>query len=473
MRARPGRRPRRRVTEAEVLGLQVLELDLDRLAVGSVAVVDRGASAERVGELRAALAVLVEGPRERRQVLRRRHQLTHLLLQPRGSLEHQLRGLGAAAGERVEAVDEIGGERDHPLQLHQRGGEIVADRDQLVERRDQQVGEVRGALERPPGLVQHRREPAGEFGELLLAGGGDGERLAAGGDGVAELDPTVAERRQNGVEVADELGEQAAAAREGAGDRGRGLGELADLAQRRAELVLGPLEAAMGLGDHDLGVGAGVGVEDPGELVDRNKGGGAARVDAFALLERPASHRARVDVDDQVLDRARGAHLRGRVGEDLAADVGIEGQRRNRLAGLVANVGDPAEDRAGDRRPGLVDAVEALGVGERDLDLIRGLREGQQDPLLVERVGEEDDRRKQLDRDHESPQRDLVDVAGRVDEPPQGAADGGGEAGDAPQDLHDSGLNSGRAPLRAVALRVTGTTPLPRAPPPAPRRGRG
>ena len=71
-------------------GSRVLELEHVDLAVGAAVVVDRGRAAERVGELGAAVAVLVHDPREGREVARRRDQPLDLGGQPLGALEEQL-----------------------------------------------------------------------------------------------------------------------------------------------------------------------------------------------------------------------------------------------------------------------------------------------------------------------------------------------------------------------------------------------
>ena len=198
--------------------------------------------------------------------------------------------------------------------------------------------------------------------------------------------------------------------------------------------------------EEDGDVGLRVRVEDPGELVDGDEGRRLARLDWLIAWQWAGAGMSRVDVHQQVLQRARRPQLRGRVREELALHARVQAQGHQSHTVLVADVGDLPLGGAGDGSGGAVGRVEALGVGELDLHLVlRGGDERHADGLLVERVAEEDRRGDDLDDDGEPPERDAPGLSRRRDEAAQEPQQLDGEAQDCPDHWHNP------AAWRAVA----------------------
>ena len=270
-------RGRRR--QPEVLRLRVLELEHVDLAVGAAVVVDRGRAAQRVGELRAAVAELVQDPREARPGPRRS-----------GSAARPCRSgpgcPGAAAAE--GSAPRLVSWSNCPTSSPARGSSARSLA--LASSRSPAAGTIRSSagtrISARSAAASSERSASSSVGasrrvargQLALARRGDRERVAAGGDRVAELDRAPVERRRQRRRAGPTS--RVSSRRRVASEREIGAAwsvSVGELAEPRAQVALAPAQAALGLADQDLRVGAGVGVEHPGELVDGDEGRASAR----------------------------------------------------------------------------------------------------------------------------------------------------------------------------------------------------
>ena len=272
--------------EAGVLRTQRLDAENVDLAEDAGVVGDREGAAPAVGELAEPALVGVEEIRTVAEVLDRRDQVLRLGGQALGALREQAERQLSLAAELVELVDRVRGRWDQPAEAVRDERQVARRRRQLLQRRGKRAGQPASRREGAGRLADEAAEVPCSALELGAAVGGDRERAAAGVDRGAELLAALGDLGEDGVEAADQLRQQLAPVGERVADRGRGIDQVAELCQRGAQLRRAAVEGPLGLADQDLGVGLGVGVEDRGQLVDRDERARVLRLDRLVVRQR-------------------------------------------------------------------------------------------------------------------------------------------------------------------------------------------
>ena len=161
-------------------------------------------------------------------------------------------------------------------------------------------------------------------------------------------------------------GQVLAPARDGRGELGQVAVERPEAGEGLPQVGAAALQALAGAGDEQLQVVARVGVERRrAPRRGRCPAPCSADGDAAVLGQRLA--RARIDLEEHVLEAGLGAQQRGGVLLDVALVLGLELQLDDGLAVLELDLADLADLDAGRAHGLALTRLHGLGVGQLDL----------------------------------------------------------------------------------------------------------
>ena len=266
-----------------------------------------------------------------------------------------VRGRLEVAHERAEVAHERAdlGPDDRRGLLAQGQGRLVglverrADRAQVPGRRPEDARERLDLAERRGRLAQRSGQKVDRARDAALLAGECAEDMRRRVDELGEVGALAGQLAVEDVEVVDEAAQVLAPLVDRGGEaREVAVGRL-EAAQQIAQVGAAALQALAGAVDEQLEVVARVAVQRPVELVGVDVGQRVRDRDREAVLDHRRPRRARLQLEEHVLQAGLRAQEHGRVRVDHAGVLGVDVHRHDPAAVLEVDARDVADAHAG------------------------------------------------------------------------------------------------------------------------------